>query len=69
MWIVIIALYMLASAVDISTFTRVNKKGQLPLYISLMAISCAIGIANSYVNNMPSPARLIKDIVLSIIGK
>jgi hypothetical protein len=68
MWIVIIALYMLTSVVDISIFIKVNKKGQFLLYISLMAISCAIGITNNYVSNMPSPARLLKGIVLSVIG-
>ena len=69
MWIVIVLLYMLVSAVDTSVFTRVNKKGQLMLYIPLIAISCAISIATNYVKNMPSPASPIKDIVLSIIGK
>ena len=69
MWIVIVLLYMLVSVVDTSVFTRVNKKRQLMLYISLIAISCAISIASNYIKNMPSPAWPIKDIVLSIIGK
>lgn len=69
MWIVIIILYVFAVIVDINTFTGVSKKNCLPLYISLMAISCAISIATGYVSNMPSPAGPIKDIILSIIGK
>lgn len=69
MWIFVIVLYVLATVFDISTFTRVKKKDQLLLYISLMSISCAISIASNYVSNMPSPAGFIKDVILSIIGR
>ncbi len=69
MWIFVIVLYAIATVVDISTFTKANKKDQLLLYMSLMSISCAISIASNYVSSMPSPARLIKDIILSIIGR
>lgn len=69
MWIFIIVLYVLVSVVDISTSTKSNKKNQLLLYISLMSISCAIGIASNYISNIPSPAWLIKDVVIYIIGR
>ncbi|MHB1391838.1 MAG: hypothetical protein ACYCYE_01970 [Clostridia bacterium] len=68
MWIVIIILYFVVSYIDTKAFTKLKEKGILPLYIILMVISCVISTASAYVNNMPSPAGPIKNVIKSIIG-
>jgi len=68
MWLIMIILYFFVSYIDTKSFTRLKEKGILPLYIILMVISCAIGTASAYVNNLPSPADPIKNFILSIIG-
>lgn len=68
MWIIIITLYMIIFFIDTRSVVKADKEGKLPLYITLMVVSCAIFIANNYTVNMPSPAGPIKDLILSIIG-
>ncbi|HYE83935.1 MAG TPA: hypothetical protein VEG39_17440 [Clostridia bacterium] len=60
--------YTLVSIIDIRSFTKPGNKSPLVLYIILMVISCAIGIANGYIEDMPSPAIPIKAIVEAIKG-
>lgn len=60
--------YTIASIIDTGKFTKQESRGQLLLYLVLMIVSCAIGIANGYVDNMPSPADFIKNTVETVIG-
>lgn len=60
---------MTMSIVDTRGFSKQESRSQLNLYIVLMVLSCAIGIANGYIANMPSPADAIEKIVIAIIGK
>lgn len=69
MWIMMILSYTVVAFIDTKGFKRTDSKGILALYIFLMVISCAIGIANGYIPDMPSPAEPIREIVLSIIGR
>ena len=68
MWVMMIILYFVVSYIDTKAFSRLKEKGMLPLYITLMMISCAIGISTAYVDNLPSPADPIKNFIISIIG-
>lgn len=69
MWIMMIISYMTVSFFDLKATKDKITAGKLMLYIFLMAVSCAIGIANGYVLDMPSPAEPLRRMVLSIIGK
>lgn len=60
--------YLVISFIDTRSFITTEGKGNLPLYITLMAISCAISIANVYVADMPSPADPIKQFILAVTG-
>lgn len=68
MWVIMIISYIVVSYIDTKSFARLKEKGILPLYIILMVISWAIGISNAYINDFPSPAVPIRDLILSIIG-
>ncbi len=68
MWIMMVLSYTIVSIIDTGKFTKQESRGQLMFYIVLMIVSCAIGIANGYVDNMPSPADPIKNIVDAVIG-
>ena len=68
MWIMMLLSYAIVSLIDTKGFTNAGSKGILTLYIVLMTISCAIGIANGYVPHMPSPADPIRKVILLIIG-
>jgi hypothetical protein len=68
MWAIILILYLVLSIIDINSFSKSSEKGKLPLYITLMTISCAIGTANEYIPNMINPAEIIKNIVQAVIG-
>lgn len=59
--------YTVVTLIDAKPFSKSNSKGQIYVYIALMVISCAIGIANGYYGNVPSPSDAIKSIVMSII--
>lgn len=69
MWIMMILSYTTVSFLDLKLTRGEKSKGQIFLYICLMAISCIIGTANGYVLNMPSPAEPLRRIVFSILGK
>lgn len=68
MWMMMILSYIVVAFIDTKGFKNTDSKGILALYILLMMISCALGIANGYVLDMPSPAEPIRKIISAIIG-
>jgi uncharacterized membrane protein SirB2 len=68
MWIMMILSYIAVAFIDTKGFSNTNDKRIIALYVALMALSCAIGIANGYVPDMPSPAEPIRKAIESIIG-
>lgn len=68
MWMMMILSYIVVAFIDTKGFRNTDSKGILALYILLMMLSCAIGIANGYAPDMPSPAEPIKKIISAIIG-
>jgi hypothetical protein len=69
MFIMMILSYTITSFIDLKATYHNQDKVKLIVYFTLMIISCAIGIASGYVDNMPSPAIPIKHIVFRILGK
>jgi len=60
--------YTIMSIIDTGAFRKQESRSQVALYIVMMILSCAIGIANGYVDNMPSPADAIENLVKAVIG-
>jgi hypothetical protein len=61
--------YAITSFLDLKATYHNHDKVKLIVYFALMTISCAIGIASGYVENMPSPADPIKHFVFALMGK
>jgi hypothetical protein len=58
--------YTVVTYIDTGGLKKLNEKGLLPLYLTLMALSCAIGTVGGYAASMPSPMDPIKRLVMSI---
>jgi hypothetical protein len=69
MFIIIILSYAIISFIDLKTTCYKLDKARIIVYLTLITISCVIGIASGFVKNMPSPAGPIKQIVFAIVGK
>jgi archaellin len=69
MFIMMILSYAITSYIDLSVTYHNQDRAKLIVYFMLMTVSCAIGIASAYVENMPSPADPIKYVVFTIIGR
>lgn len=67
MFMMMILSYAIFAFLDLRMSFHNQDKKKLAVYFTLMAISCAIGIASGYVHTMPSPARPLKDLVFSIM--
>lgn len=61
--------YAVIAILDLRATYHNQDKVKLYVYFMLMTISCAIGIAIGYMENIPSPAEPIKRIVFMVIGK
>lgn len=69
MFVIMILSYAAISILDLKVSYHNQDKVKLYVYFALMTMSCVIGIASGYMENIPSPAELIKRIVLLLIGK
>lgn len=69
MAVMMILSYAITSFIDIKSDYKDHGKAELVVYFTLMTISCVIGTASGYVENMPSPAEPIKHIVFTLMGK
>lgn len=67
MFVIMILSYAAFAFFDLRVSFHNQDKKKLIVYFTLMAVSCAIGIASGYVRVMPSPARPLKDIVFAIM--
>jgi len=69
MFVMMILSYAITAFVDLKVTYHNQDKAKLMVYFALMTISCAIGIAGGYINDMPSPAEPIKHFVFTLMGK
>lgn len=69
MVVMMIFSYAITAFFDLKATFYKEGKYKLAVYFILMAISCTIGIMSAYVEDMPSPADPIKQIVFAVMGK
>jgi len=69
MFVMMILSYTVFAILDLKATNQRLDKMERVVYFSLMAASCAIGIASGYVDEMPSPAGPIKQMVFMVMGK
>lgn len=69
MFVMMILSYAITSFLDLKATYHNQDKVKLIVYFTIMTVSCAIGIASGYVEDMPSPAEPIKHIVFRLMGK
>lgn len=69
MFVMMILSYAVFGFLDLKATHQEKGKYELAVYITLMAISWAIGTASGYVEQMPSPAEPIKQMVFVLMGK
>ena len=69
MWMAMLISYTVVSLLDIRSWYKPGDKRLLIVYLTLMTLSCILGIANEGFSTPPSPAGLIEKIVNYFIGR
>jgi len=69
MFLLVMISYSIVMFFETFLLLKEKKKGKIIFYFSLMISSMIISILLTLGVQLPSPSSLIKDIVVSIIGK